>query len=64
MSAASRSEPRRLSRAGKTWLAAVATDPCLDREALLVAAWLAEHADGDGLIRDTEINRVIKEAGQ
>ncbi|WP_324650990.1 hypothetical protein [Georgenia sp. H159] len=45
-----RAERRLLSRARKQWLAAVAADPRLGHDELLVAQWIAEHADDDGAV--------------
>ena len=43
-----RQERRRQWRERKKWLAAVAADPSVDHEALLVAEWIANNADENG----------------
>lgn len=45
-----RASRRRVSRANKRWLRAVAADPRTTREELIVAQVIAEHATPDGRI--------------
>lgn len=46
-----RQQRRRISRANRKWIAAVAADPSVSHEELLVARAIAERATADGRVR-------------
>lgn len=56
-----REERRRLSRANKRWLAAVAADPRVTHEELLVARAIAENASPDGRVWIEDFDVVSQE---
>lgn len=58
-----REDRRRLARGRRTWLSAVAADPRTSTEELLVAQWLAEHADEHGVVA-ADAERIAREVAR